>query len=72
MEHSCLPVSDFIAFLEVMKPFVVNAELVMDYVIVKFVTHTHAYVEEFGQVCHVLGFDNLTGETYRAPKGSEL
>lgn len=69
MDNACLPISDFIAFLDMLEHYIISAERILDYVIVDFGTHTHAYEEIYGEVCHVIGFDNTTGETFVAPKG---
>jgi len=72
MDNVCLPTADFHAFLLLMQPVIVKAELIIDYIIVENITHVHAYEEAFGQVCHILGFDKTTGEVLRNSTGINL
>ena len=68
MDNACLPIAEFITFLEVMKPMIVSVERIDDYIHIKFPFTEHVYEEVYGQVCHVLGIDSQ-GNVVRHERG---
>ena len=72
MDNVCMSVGDMVLFLEIMKQYIVSYVRVDDYIIINNLTHTHAYQEAYGEVCHILGYNIWTGEVVRNPRGIGL